>query len=249
MMMHCSNPNPPSSFDDHDEDQRVGLQQLSPLPPFSLSSKLVYFCLADCNGFHWYPLRVSSNVEVKRVSLQLVMEIAHPVPDPFIYSESPPPSISSLSPLPLPPSSSSYSKIAYIRLTDIDESYWYTFQVSEDVDHDNQQFPHNNHRLPFHQDDYEMYDFGSDQFLKPILTTKLHTLSGASWVIHNSSLYQFIRQWRNDKKGNQLVRIDLGNNPIAKKLDIFPQLPHALGVPIHVPKPCIVVGWPKYRVL
>ncbi|XP_028067032.1 uncharacterized protein LOC114269869 [Camellia sinensis] len=303
MMMHRSNPNPPSSFDDQDEDQRVGLQRLSPLTPFSPSSKLVYFCLADCNGFHWYPLRVSSDVEVKRVGLQLVMEIAHPVPDPFIYSESPPPSISSHSLLPRPPSS---SRIAYICLTDIDESYWYAFQVSEDVDHNNQQLPHNNPRLPFHQDDYERYDFGSDQFLKPILTAKLLTLSGASWVIHNSSLYQFVRQWRNDKKGNQLVRIDLGNNPIAKKLDIFPQLPHALGprihtlvlddkfyclgglepppspwamafdpslnqweslpnpapfppfpimikrifsAAIHVPKPCIVVGWPEDRVL
>ncbi|XP_028067048.1 uncharacterized protein LOC114269878 isoform X1 [Camellia sinensis] len=160
MMMHRSNPNPPSSFDDHDEDQRVSLQRLSPLPPFSPSSKLVYFCLADCNGFHWYPLHVSSDIEVKRVGLQLVIEIAHLVPDPFIYSESPPPSISSRSPLPLPPFSSSSSKIAYICLTDIDESYWYAFQVSEDVNHDNQQFPYNNPRLPFHQDDYERLHIG-----------------------------------------------------------------------------------------
>ncbi|XP_028052885.1 uncharacterized protein LOC114257329 isoform X2 [Camellia sinensis] len=72
MMMHCSNPNPPSTFDDHDEDQRVGLQRLSPLPPFSPSSKLVYFCLADCNGFHWYPLRVSSNVESPRTSTMTI---------------------------------------------------------------------------------------------------------------------------------------------------------------------------------
>ncbi|CAL5331687.1 unnamed protein product [Camellia sinensis] len=220
---------------------------------------------------------------VKRVGLQLVMELAHPIPDPFIYAESPPPSISPLSPLPPPPSSSSSSKIAYICLTNCNEFYWYAFQVSEDVDHDNQQFPHNNPRLPFHQDDYERYDFGSDQFLKPILTAKL-----------------------NVKNGNQLVRIDLGNNLIAKKLDIFPQLPHALGADIHtwvlndkfyclgglepppspwamafdpslnqweslpnpapippfpititrifsaaihVPKPCIVVGWPEDRVL
>ncbi|CAL5383039.1 unnamed protein product [Camellia sinensis] len=83
------------------------------------------------------------------------MELAHPIPDPFIYAESPPPSISSLSPLPPPPSSSFSSKIAYICLTNCNEFYWYAFQVSQDVDHDNQQFPHNNPRLPFHQDDYE----------------------------------------------------------------------------------------------
>ncbi|KAI8027043.1 hypothetical protein LOK49_LG02G00261 [Camellia lanceoleosa] len=147
MMMHRSNPNPPSSFDAHDEDQRVGLQRLSPLPPLSPSSKLVYFCLADCNDFHWYPLRVSSDVEVKRVGLQLVMEIAHPAPDPFIYSESPPPSISSLLPLPRPPPSSSSSKIAYICLTDIDESYWYACQVTSTMTINN--FPTTTHVFLF----------------------------------------------------------------------------------------------------
>ncbi|XP_028067055.1 uncharacterized protein LOC114269882 [Camellia sinensis] len=116
--MHRSNPNPPSAFDDHGEEQRVGLQ--------------------------------------------LDMEIAHPVPDPFIYNESQPPSISSLSPLPLPPSSSSSSsssssKLAYICPTDCEQFHWYAVQVSDDDDDDNQQFPHNSPRLPFHEDDNERY--------------------------------------------------------------------------------------------
>ncbi|CAL5338182.1 unnamed protein product [Camellia sinensis] len=239
--------------------------------------------------------------EKMRVGLQLVMEFDPP--DPFFYPfcQTPPPSISSLSPL--PPSSFSSSKLAYMCLTDWVQYHWYAFQVSDDDD--NQQFLHNNPRLPFHKDGYDL-DSDSEQFLKPVLTANLYTVDGTSWVIHNTSLYQFVIHRKDCKREYQLVRIDLGNNPMAKKLEILPQLPHALAPDVHtlvlagkfyclgslepppspwalafdptlnqweslpnpcptppfpygiysifsvaiqVPKPCILVGWPKESVL
>ncbi|KAI8027066.1 Beta-D-glucosyl crocetin beta-1,6-glucosyltransferase [Camellia lanceoleosa] len=118
--------------------------------------------------------------EKKRVGLQLVVEIAPPFLDPFVCTESPPtPSISSL--LPLPPSSSSSSKLAYMCLIDWVQYYWYVFQVFDD---DNQQFLHNNPRLVFHKDGYDL-DFDFEHFLKPILNANLHTVNGWGSVIES----------------------------------------------------------------